>query len=45
MGNPVLADPEDIFEIENWGDPAWGVNRGAAAAGASSEGPFLGFSS
>lgn len=30
MGNPVLADPEDIFEIENWGDPSWGINRGAA---------------
>lgn len=30
MGNPVLADPEDIFQIENWGDPAWGMNRGAA---------------
>ena len=30
MGNPVLADPEEIFEIENWGDPAWGINQGAA---------------
>jgi len=30
MGNPVLADPEEIFEIENWDDPAWGINRGAA---------------
>lgn len=30
MGNPALADPNEIFEIEHWGDPAWGVNRGAA---------------
>ncbi len=30
MGNPVLADPEDIFEIENYGNPDWGINRGDA---------------
>jgi len=30
MGNPAIADPAEVFEIENWGDPAWGVNRGAA---------------
>lgn len=30
MGNPVLADPAEIMEIEHWGDPAWGLNRGAA---------------
>ena len=30
MGNPALADPTEIFEIEHWGDPAWGVNRGDA---------------
>jgi phenylpropionate dioxygenase-like ring-hydroxylating dioxygenase large terminal subunit len=28
MGNPALADVNDIFEIENYGDPAWGMNRG-----------------
>ncbi len=30
MGNPALADPSDIFEIENYDNPAWGTNRGAA---------------
>jgi vanillate O-demethylase monooxygenase subunit len=30
MGNPALADPADIFGIENFGDPKWGFNRGAA---------------
>lgn len=30
MGNPALADPGDIFEIEHYDDPAWGINRGAA---------------
>lgn len=30
MGNPVLADPEDIFKIENYGNPDWGINRGDA---------------
>ena len=30
MGNPALADVHDIFEIENFDDPAWGINRGAA---------------
>ncbi|MBZ0128115.1 MAG: aromatic ring-hydroxylating dioxygenase subunit alpha [Rhodobacteraceae bacterium] len=30
MGNPALADPAEIFEIENWDNPDWGVNRGAA---------------
>ena len=30
MGNPALADPNDIFEIENYDNPAWGINRGAA---------------
>ena len=29
MGNPAIADPVEIFEIENWGDPAWGLNQGA----------------
>ena len=30
MGNPAMADPDEIFEIENFNDPAWGINRGAA---------------
>ncbi len=30
MGNPALADPTEIFEIENYGNPEWGINRGAA---------------
>ncbi|MDU8912944.1 aromatic ring-hydroxylating dioxygenase subunit alpha [Aestuariicoccus sp. MJ-SS9] len=30
MGNPALADPGDIFEIAQYGDPAWGINRGEA---------------
>ena len=28
MGDPALADPAEIFAVENWGDPAWGLNRG-----------------
>ena len=30
MGNPALADPTDIFEIENFDNPDWGINRGDA---------------
>jgi phenylpropionate dioxygenase-like ring-hydroxylating dioxygenase large terminal subunit len=30
MGNAAIADVEDIFEIEHYDDPAWGINRGAA---------------
>ena len=30
MGDPALADPADIFEIENYDNPEWGINRGAA---------------
>ncbi len=30
MGNPALADPHEIFEIENFDNPDWGINRGAA---------------
>jgi phenylpropionate dioxygenase-like ring-hydroxylating dioxygenase large terminal subunit len=30
MGDPALADPARIFEVPNWGDPTWGVNRGDA---------------
>lgn len=28
MGDAALADPDDIFEAEHWGDPAWGVTDG-----------------
>lgn len=28
MGDPALADPATIFEVDHWGDPAWGINRG-----------------
>jgi phenylpropionate dioxygenase-like ring-hydroxylating dioxygenase large terminal subunit len=28
MGQPELADPATIFQVEHWGDPAWGVNYG-----------------
>ena len=30
MGNAALANIEDIFDIPNFDDPSWGVNRGAA---------------
>ncbi|MEO1193456.1 MAG: aromatic ring-hydroxylating dioxygenase subunit alpha [Pseudomonadota bacterium] len=30
MGDPAAADPAEIFEIEHYDDPAWGINRGAA---------------
>lgn len=30
MGNPAIADPSQIFAVEHWGDPAWGVTRGEA---------------
>lgn len=30
MGERDKADPEQIFEVEHYGDPAWGINRGAA---------------
>lgn len=30
MGNSAMADPRDIFEIEHYDDPDWGINRGAA---------------
>ena len=30
MGDKALADPVQIVEIENWGDPHWGFNRGPA---------------
>ncbi len=28
MGEPARADPAHIFEVSNWDDPAWGLNRG-----------------
>lgn len=30
MGNAAIADPDDIMEIPNFDDPAWGLNTGAA---------------
>jgi phenylpropionate dioxygenase-like ring-hydroxylating dioxygenase large terminal subunit len=30
MGDPALADPATIIEVEHYDDPKWGVNRGAA---------------
>ncbi len=27
MGDVAKADPATIFEVEHWGDPAWGVNQ------------------
>lgn len=28
MGDPALADPAEIFAVDHWGDPAWGINQG-----------------
>ncbi|MDO5086287.1 MAG: aromatic ring-hydroxylating dioxygenase subunit alpha [Comamonadaceae bacterium] len=28
MGQADQADPAKIFEVEHWGDPAWGLNQG-----------------
>jgi vanillate O-demethylase monooxygenase subunit len=30
MGDPQRADPALIMEVDHWGDPAWGMNRGDA---------------
>lgn len=30
MGDVAVADRIHVIEIENWGDPAWGYNRGPA---------------
>ncbi|MAO93552.1 MAG: (2Fe-2S)-binding protein [Rhodospirillaceae bacterium] len=30
MGDPNLADPAKIFQIEHFDDPTWGINRGKA---------------
>lgn len=32
MGNPAIADTSEIFEIENFDNPDWGLNQGAAMA-------------
>ena len=28
MGEQQLAEPSEIFEVEHWGDPAWGTTAG-----------------
>lgn len=30
MGDPAAANPDEIFHVEHYDDPAWGINRGAA---------------
>lgn len=30
MGNAAIANPEEIFDISNFGNSEWGMNRGAA---------------
>lgn len=30
MGDAQAADPADIVQIDEWDDPAWGINRGDA---------------
>ena len=30
MGNAAMADPHDIFDIPNFDNPEWGINKGAA---------------
>lgn len=32
MGDADKADPARIFEVDHWGDPAWGLNRGDSMA-------------
>ncbi|MBS0564729.1 MAG: aromatic ring-hydroxylating dioxygenase subunit alpha [Proteobacteria bacterium] len=32
MGDRDKADPAQIFTVEHWGDPAWGINRGDSMA-------------
>ncbi|WP_416859532.1 Rieske 2Fe-2S domain-containing protein [Mesorhizobium sp. M8A.F.Ca.ET.057.01.1.1] len=32
MGEAAKADPDLIFAVDHWGDPAWGVNRGESMA-------------
>lgn len=28
MGEPALADPVTVFEVQHWQDPSWGINQG-----------------
>ena len=30
MGDAALADASKIFQVDHWGDPAWGLNQGDA---------------
>jgi vanillate O-demethylase monooxygenase subunit len=30
MGEPSLADPASLCEVPEWGDPQWGLSRGAS---------------
>jgi vanillate O-demethylase monooxygenase subunit len=30
MGEPAMADPTRLCEVPEWGDPQWGLNRGAS---------------
>lgn len=30
MGDPALADPGSLCEVPEWGDPQWGLSRGAS---------------
>ena len=32
MGDVEKADPAQIFAVDHWGDPAWGINRGDSMA-------------
>lgn len=32
MGDAEKADPALIFQVDHWGDPAWGLNRGDSMA-------------
>ena len=32
MGEAAQADPAQIFAVEHWGDPAWGLNQGDGMA-------------
>lgn len=32
MGDAEKADPGLIFQVEHWGDPAWGINKGESMA-------------
>ncbi|NBZ90105.1 aromatic ring-hydroxylating dioxygenase subunit alpha [Stagnihabitans tardus] len=32
MGEADKADPAQIFSVDHWGDPAWGINKGESMA-------------